>query len=70
MTSTSGNLTHTDDQWKIGAVIADSTGTMDVELGEQLLEKLIGFSAHEFRENMEPYKSDQAVRARGRQVEL
>ena len=68
VTSTSGNLTHADDRWRIGAVVADSTGTMEVELGGQLLEDLIGFSAREFRENMEPYKSDRAIRARGRQV--
>ena len=70
MTSTSADLTHTNDQWKISAVIADITGTMEVELGGELLEKLIGFSAREFRENMESHHSDQAVRARGRQVRL
>nr|XP_055024194.1 recQ-mediated genome instability protein 1 [Misgurnus anguillicaudatus]XP_055024195.1 recQ-mediated genome instability protein 1 [Misgurnus anguillicaudatus] len=44
-----GNLSKTGGVWKLGATISDGTGYLDVDLCDEMLANLIGFSATEAR---------------------
>ena len=49
-----GDLRPTGGVWSLNGTIADGTGELPVSLGNQPLEKLIGFSAQYFLETIKP----------------
>jgi RecQ-mediated genome instability protein 1 len=61
-----GKLKPCDGKWSVAVVIEDdSGGQLNVQLSNQVLEKLIGFTAQEFVEYIQPNKSDPVIKARG-----
>ena len=57
-------------EWSVKAELSDGRSSTTVVLGNRLLERLIGFSAIQFKRDFEPNKSDPAVRKRGVKVRI
>ncbi|XP_065908871.1 recQ-mediated genome instability protein 1-like isoform X4 [Dysidea avara] len=62
-----GKLQYTSDlQWSLNVVVTDNgQDQISVKLSDEVLELLIGFSAREFKEEIEPNKSVVAIKTKG-----